>query len=111
MTKSLRSRQLSRRSFLAAAGSTTLGAALMAACAPSGGAPAESGGGEAPAAGAEKTTIRAHMVEKQDVSAWIQMGLDQDIDGFVSVRDAITTLPEAEGKAWAELWSSVAEML
>ena len=34
--------------------------------------------------GKEKATVRAHMVQKQDVSDWIQMGLDNDIDGFVS---------------------------
>jgi multiple sugar transport system substrate-binding protein len=80
-----KTRLLSRRQFLAAAGSTAVGAALLAACAPAGtGAPAASGGGDAAAPAGEKTTVRAHMVEKQDVSSWIQMGLDQDIDGFVS---------------------------
>lgn len=77
--------KLSRRQFLALSSSVALGAAL-AACAPAGTAPAEpaaSGGGDA-APAAEKAVVRAHMVEKQDVSAWIQMGLDQDIDGFVS---------------------------
>lgn len=74
--------KLSRRAFLAAAGSTSLGLAL-AACAAPGAAPA---GGESSAASpdGEKITIRAHMVEKQDVSDWIQTGLDTDIDGFVS---------------------------
>jgi hypothetical protein len=72
-----KTRLLSRRQFLAAAGSTAVGAALLAACAPAGtGAPAASGGGDAAAPAGEKTTVRAHMVEKQDVSSWIQMGLD-----------------------------------
>ena len=85
MSDVLRTNKLSRRSFLAAMGATTLGAAL-AACAPAGApaaAPAASSGDTAAAApSGAKTTIHAHMVEKQDVSGWIQMGLDQDIDGF-----------------------------
>jgi len=77
-----RTRKFSRRAFLAAAGST--GAALaLAACAAPGGAPAASNEGAAAPDG-EKIIIRAQMVQKQDVSDWIQMGLDQDIDGFVS---------------------------
>ena len=80
------SRRLTRRAFLTGIGSTALGVSLLAACAPSGApaAPAASGGEAAPAAGAERTQVRAHMVQKQDVSDWIQAGLDQDIDGFVS---------------------------
>ena len=80
------SRRLTRRAFLTGIGTTALGATLLAACAPAGApaAPAASGGEAAPAAGAEKTTVRAHMVQKQDVSDWIQAGLDQDIDGFVT---------------------------
>ena len=80
------SRRLSRRAFLAGMGSTALGVTILAACAPSSApaAPAASGGDAAPAAGAEKTQVRAHMVQKQDVSDWIQAGLDQDIDGFAS---------------------------
>ena len=77
--------KLSRRQFLAMSSSVALGAAL-AACAPAASTPSEpasSGGGSA-APAVEKAVVRAHMVEKQDVSAWIQMGLDQDIDGFVS---------------------------
>jgi multiple sugar transport system substrate-binding protein len=58
------------------------------ACAPSAApaqtAPAASSGESAPAGSAERVTVRAHMVQKQDVSDWIQTGLDQDIDGFVS---------------------------
>ncbi len=78
-----RTRKLSRRAFLAAAGST--GAALaLAACAAPGGAPAPAGGSEAAAPDGEKIIVRAQMVQKQDVSDWIQAGLDQDIDGFVS---------------------------
>src|SRR5690606_24408995 len=30
----------------------------------------------------EKVEVHAHMVQKQDVSDWIQAGLDQNIDGF-----------------------------
>ncbi|MCB0062165.1 MAG: extracellular solute-binding protein [Caldilineaceae bacterium] len=79
-----RTRKLSRRAFLAAAGTTGVGLAL-AACATPGAAPAPaSGGGDAAAPAGEKTVVRAQMVQKQDVSDWIQMGLDQDIDGFVS---------------------------
>lgn len=76
--------QLSRRAFLAGVGATAFGVTL-AACAPApSGAPAATGGEAQPAAGAEKVQIRAHMVQKQDVSEWIQAGLDQDIDGFVT---------------------------
>jgi multiple sugar transport system substrate-binding protein len=77
-------RVLSRRQFLAAAGGTVAGAVLLAACAPAAPGAAPAAAGEQPAAGAEAVEIHAHMVEKQDVSQWIQMGLDQDIDGFVS---------------------------
>jgi maltose-binding protein MalE len=91
-------RLLSRRQFLAAVGGTAAGAALLAACAPAApGAPAASSGGGQAAPSAEKTLVRAHMVEKQDVSQWIQMGLDQDIDGFVSsnpdLEIALETIP------------------
>jgi len=77
---------LSRRQFLVTMGAVTASSLLVAcapaspAAAPAAEAPAASSGAEAPAA--ERVTVRAHMVEKQDVSAWIQMGLDQDIDGF-----------------------------
>ncbi|MCB0108454.1 MAG: hypothetical protein KDE53_21180, partial [Caldilineaceae bacterium] len=84
MTTMNNRRTLSRRAFLAAAGSTGVGLAL-AACAAPGAAPAAGGDGSAAASPAgEKVTVRAHMVQKQDVSDWIQAGLDQDIDGFVS---------------------------
>lgn len=92
-------KRFSRRTFLSAVGSTALGATLLAACAPAApaAAPAASGG-EAAAPTAEKATIRAHMVEKQDVSAWIQMGLDQDIDGFKSANpDVEVTLETIPG--------------
>jgi multiple sugar transport system substrate-binding protein len=100
MNHPISSRLLSRRQFLAAAGSATIGAALVAACAPAApGAPAASSGsaGGQAAPSAEKATVRAHMVQKQDVSDWIQMGLDQDIDGFVSsnpdIEIALETIP------------------
>ena len=95
--KAVTSKMLSRRTFLTALGATSVGAAL-AACAPAapGAAPAASSGSSdaAPAASAEKVQVRAHMVEKQDVSAWIQMGLDQDIDGFVSSNPDIEVVLE-----------------
>jgi ABC-type glycerol-3-phosphate transport system substrate-binding protein len=87
MQNSRLSRPLSRRAFLTGIGGTALGVGLLAACSPSSApssAPAASSGEAAPAAGAERTQVRAHMVQKQDVSDWIQAGLDQDIDGFVS---------------------------
>jgi hypothetical protein len=94
------SRRLTRRAFLTSMGTTALGVTLMAACAPSASpaaAPAASSGEAAPAAGAERTQVRAHMVAKQDVSDWIQAGLDQDIDGFVSsnpdVEVVLETIP------------------
>ena len=93
--KAVTSTMLSRRTFLTALGATSVGAAL-AACAPAapGAAPAASSGGEAAAPAGEKVQVRAHMVEKQDVSAWIQMGLDQDIDGFVSSNPDIEVVLE-----------------
>ncbi|MEZ4664779.1 MAG: extracellular solute-binding protein [Caldilineaceae bacterium] len=84
MVHAFGSKRVSRRTFLSVLGGVTVGSALLAACAPApGGAPAA----EADAASsgsAEKAQVRAHMVQKQDVSDWIQAGLDQDIDGFVS---------------------------
>lgn len=88
-------KRFSRRTFLSAVGSTALGATLLAACAPAApaAAPAASGG-EAAAPTAEKATVRAHMVEKQDVSGWIQMGLDQDIDGFKAANPDVEVILE-----------------
>lgn len=82
MNTELARQKVSRRSFLIASSATVAGLAL-AACAP---APAaQSPSAQAPAPGGPaKTVVRAHMVQKQDVSDWIQMGLTQDIDGFVS---------------------------
>jgi multiple sugar transport system substrate-binding protein len=77
------SHPLSRRAFLAGVGVTALGSVFVAACAPApGGAPAATEGEAQPAGSAEMIQVRAHMVQKQDVSDWIQAGLDQDIDGF-----------------------------
>ncbi|MFN8441665.1 MAG: extracellular solute-binding protein [Caldilineaceae bacterium] len=93
------SNKLSRRSFLVAMGTTALGAAL-AACAPAGApaapaaAPAAGGESQAAAPSGEKVSIHAHMVKKQDVSDWIQMGLDQDIDGFKSKNPDIEVVLE-----------------
>jgi ABC-type glycerol-3-phosphate transport system substrate-binding protein len=88
MTEQPVSRRLTRRAFLTGIGATAFGVTLMSACAPaaSPAAPAaETSSGEAaPAGSAERTQVRAHMVQKQDVSDWIQLGLDQDIDGFVT---------------------------
>jgi ABC-type glycerol-3-phosphate transport system substrate-binding protein len=84
------SRPLSRRTFLTGVGAT-VGMAVLAACAAPAAAPAapaaapaSSGNSSASSGSAAKTTVRAHMVKKQDVSDWIQTGLDKDIDGFVS---------------------------
>ena len=97
MSSSLRSKQISRRTFLAAMGASALSTAVLAACAPTGGAPAASEGGEAAAPGTEKAVIRAHMVEKQDVSGWIQTGLDSDIGGFITdnpdIEVSLETIP------------------
>lgn len=82
--------KLSRRSFLRFS-ALAAGAGALAACSPAmqtaappaeGGesAPAEASGGSAPAGDAVK--VRVHCVKKEDVSDWVQMGLDQDIDGF-----------------------------
>jgi Bacterial extracellular solute-binding protein len=87
---------LTRRSVLG----QTLGAAaavLAAACtAPTPGAPeptkpANAATAAAPAAAnANPVTIRAHMVQKQDVSDWIQTAINQDIDGFKAKNPNIT---------------------
>lgn len=78
---------LSRRTFLKAS-ALAASAGVLAACTPPAAtqapAPAEGGEaapeGEAPAGDAAK--VRIHCVKKEDVSDWIQMGLDQNIDGF-----------------------------
>jgi multiple sugar transport system substrate-binding protein len=83
-------KQLSRRTFLAVAG-TALGSAVLAACVPTQQAQpsgqtasqAEAEVKEQPAGGPETVELRAHMVQKQDVSDWIEIGLNTDIDGFV----------------------------
>lgn len=80
-------RSLTRRAVLGGAAALG-GAALFSAC-----RTAAPGGGEGgPAATARPVTIRAQMVEKQDVSAWIQRGLDQDIDGFKQKNPHITVV-------------------
>lgn len=102
------SRFVSRRRFLrhsfALAGVAVIGAPLLAACSSSTPTPApapktEAPKSEAPKAEAKPTQaaapaaagkpgaanaveIRAHMVKKQDVSDWIEKGLQQDIDGW-----------------------------
>ena len=90
------SKRLSRRDFLAVAGAFSTGA-LLAACAPSQTAqptqPAASAATEAPQAqppSGQPVVIRAHMVKKEDVSDWIDMGLTQDIDGFKANNPNIT---------------------
>ena len=84
MSNATENKQLSRRAFLKVSGATAFGAAFLVACAPPAAAPAAPASGDAAAAApsAAKATIHAHMVKKSDVSDWIQMGLDQDIDGF-----------------------------
>ncbi len=95
MSAQFGSRRLTRRAFMTGVGSTALGVTLLAACAPAPAAPAATGGEAAPAGGAEKVTVRAHMVQKQDVSDWIQAGLDQDIDGFTSGNPDIEVVLES----------------
>jgi ABC-type glycerol-3-phosphate transport system substrate-binding protein len=64
-----------------AAAPTTAPAAAAPTSAPAAAAPTAAPAAAAkPAAGA--TTIRVHMVKKSDVSDWIQMGLDQNIDNW-----------------------------
>jgi ABC-type glycerol-3-phosphate transport system substrate-binding protein len=76
------SKKLTRREFLAAAGTISAGT-LIAACTPAATpAPQATEAPKAAAPAAEPVTIRVHCVKKEDVSDWIQMGLDQDIDGF-----------------------------
>lgn len=81
MSSSINSSTISRRRFLQVTGGA-VGTTLLAACTPTTpGAPASSGGGEAAPEG-EAITLVAHMVQKQDVSDWIQTGLDTNIDGY-----------------------------
>ncbi len=82
------SKRLSRRTFLTLTGVASAGA-LLAACAPSQTtAPAATTAANADAAPTAQppaqgpVEIRAHMVKKQDVSDWIELGLKQYIDGF-----------------------------
>lgn len=85
------STKLSRRRFLQITGGTAVGAALMAACTPTAApdAPADSSSGDSAPSG-EPITLVAHMVQKQDVSDWIQTGLDTDIDGYSSSNPDVT---------------------
>lgn len=103
MMQKLSSKRISRRKFLATTG-TAMGAALLAACAPPAAAPAPSAKSAAAteqpkaAAPAEAVvTLRAHMVKKSDVSDWIQVGLDKDIDGFTqknpNIKVSLETIP------------------
>ncbi len=93
MSHPISQKRLSRRTFLAATGAAS--AAFLAACAAPGVRRQNRRREAAP--GAEKVQIRAHMVEKQDVSAWIQAGMDQDIDGWVSgnpdIEVSLETIP------------------
>jgi multiple sugar transport system substrate-binding protein len=83
-------KEFSRRDFLRM-GALTVASAALAACAPKATEappaekPAEKAEEKAPTSvpkEAEVVEIRVHSVEKQDVSAWIQIGLDTDIDSF-----------------------------
>jgi len=93
------SKKVSRREFLAAAGALSAGT-LIAACAPAATPVAAPQATEAPKAAApatEPVTIRVHCVKKEDVSDWIQTGLDTDIDGFKSknpnIKVSLETIP------------------
>ena len=92
-------KKFSRRGFLAAAGVFSAGT-VLAACTPATAVPQAT---EAPKAtdvpkaqppATEPVTIRVHCVKKEDVSDWIQMGLDQDIDGFKAKNPKITVTLE-----------------
>jgi ABC-type glycerol-3-phosphate transport system substrate-binding protein len=93
-------KRLSRRAFLMVAG-TTIGSAVLAACVPiQTSPPAASEAPEQPAGptgGDETIELRAHMVQKQDVSDWIEIGLQQDIDGFKeknpNIKVSLETIP------------------
>jgi ABC-type glycerol-3-phosphate transport system substrate-binding protein len=89
---------ISRRRFMAAASAGALGT-LLSACAPPAApaaAPAKEQPKEQPASNAP-VEIRVHMVKKDDVSDWIQAGLDQDIDGFKqknpNIKVTLETIP------------------
>jgi len=86
----IRSNKISRRKFLAVTGALSAGS-LLAACAPAATtAPEATDAPLAEAPDASPVTIRVHSVKKEDVSDWIQMGLDQDIDGFKAKNPKIT---------------------
>src|SRR5919199_3015849 len=86
------SRILTRRSALGqalGAAAAVVAAACSAPTTPSSSGSAQQQPTQAPnvaatpaAAGGQPVTIRAHMVQKQDVSDWIQTAISQDIDGF-----------------------------
>lgn len=93
MSKVSGSKKVSRRRFLAVAGTTALGGLMAACAAPPASVPAVPAATTAPSgeqkpaevpAAAGAVEVRAHMVKKQDVSDWIQTGWDKDIDGFRS---------------------------
>ena len=82
--------RLSRRQFLVAAGGAATGLTLLAACAPTPAADAPAAAGDDAAPSGEGATVVAHMVQKQDVSDWIQIGLDTNIDGFSEANADVT---------------------
>jgi multiple sugar transport system substrate-binding protein len=90
------SKKISRRDFLTVAGVVSAGT-LVAACTPTATPAAAPQATEAPKAAApaaEAVTIRVHCVKKEDVSDWIQTGLDTDIDGFKSKNPKINVTLE-----------------
>ncbi|MEZ4657217.1 MAG: hypothetical protein R2911_06575 [Caldilineaceae bacterium] len=84
MVHAFGSKRVSRRTFLSVLGGVTVGSALLAACARRPAAHPLPKRTRLAAAALKKPKSAFHMVQKQDVSDWIQAGLDQDIDGFVS---------------------------
>ncbi len=90
MSASRNPSQLSRRQFLIMSASATAGAALLAACAPGAANPPAESSGDGAAPSGEAVTLVAHMVQKQDVSDWIQTGLDGNIGGFNDDNPGVT---------------------
>lgn len=94
---------LTRRSFVRSAGIATLGllGAATAAC----GAVGEQAANPKPST--RKADLRVHLVEKYDVSEWIEKALEQDIDGFKAKNPNINVTLEKHGNWTATYFPQV----
>ncbi|HEV2126743.1 MAG TPA: hypothetical protein VGW38_28630, partial [Chloroflexota bacterium] len=86
---------LTRRSFVQSAGIATLGLLGVGAATAACGAVGEQAANPKPST--RKADLRVHLVEKYDVSEWIEKALEQDIDGFKAKNPNINVTLEKHG--------------